>query len=65
MPDVPGFELSPRAAAKRAGVHEDTLKRWAVDGKIRAYRTPGGWWRFAVDDIDALVAGTYSPESAA
>lgn len=46
--------LSPSEAAELAGVHEDTLKRWARQGRIPAIKTPGGWWRFNRDDVLAL-----------
>lgn len=54
MPSEP-FDLSPRDAAELIGCHEDTLKRWALAGKVKAFRTPGGWWRFRRSDIDALL----------
>lgn len=50
------FDLSPTEAAAIIGCHEDTLKRWAADGKIPAFRTPGRWWRFRRSDIDAFLA---------
>jgi excisionase family DNA binding protein len=43
----PTYDLSPREAAALLGVHEDTLKRWAADGLVPAWRTPGGWWKFS------------------
>lgn len=46
--------LSPAEAAELAGVHEDTIKRWARRGLIPAIKTPGGWWRFRRDDVLAL-----------
>jgi excisionase family DNA binding protein len=46
--------LSPSEAALLAGVHEDTLKRWARTGRIPAIKTPGGWWRFRRADVLAL-----------
>lgn len=49
------FDLSPRAAAALIGFHEDTLKRWATDGKIPAIKTPGGWWRFRRSDVLAVL----------
>jgi excisionase family DNA binding protein len=49
------FNLSPREAAAIVGCHEDTLKRWAADGQVKAFRTPGGWWKFRRSDLDALV----------
>lgn len=55
MPAEP-FDLSPREAASLVGCHEDTLKRWASNGKVVAFRTPGGWWRFRRSDIEALLA---------
>jgi excisionase family DNA binding protein len=50
------FDLSPREAAALIPCHEDTLKRWAADGKVKAFRTPGGWWRFRRSDIERLVS---------
>lgn len=49
------YDLSPSAAAELVGVHEDTIKRWAADGKVPAFRTPGGWWRFRRSDLLALL----------
>jgi excisionase family DNA binding protein len=49
------FGLSPQEAAAIVGCHEDTLKRWARTGKIPAFRTPGGWWRFRRSDIEAFL----------
>lgn len=50
------YDLSPQAAAAMIGCHEDTLKRWAQQGKVAAFRTPGGWWRFRRSDVEALLA---------
>lgn len=62
MPDI----LSPAEAAELVGVHEDTLKRWAKQGRIPAIRTPSGWWRFRRSDIEALMEPkVHSPETAA
>lgn len=49
------FDLSPQEAAAIIGCHEDTLKRWAVNGQIKAFRTPGGWWRFRRSDVEAFL----------
>lgn len=57
MADNP-YTLSPTAAAERLGVHVDTIKRWARAGKIPAWRTPGGWWRFSPADLDDVFTGT-------
>lgn len=50
------YDLSPQQAAERLGVHVDTVKRWADKGKLPCWTTPGGWRRFAAEDLDALVA---------
>jgi excisionase family DNA binding protein len=58
--------LSPTEAAELAGVHPDTLKRWARLGRIPAVRTPGDWWRFRREDIEALKESRlHKPEDAA
>lgn len=59
------FDLSPQAAAAIIGCHEDTLKRWAADGKIPAFRTPGGWVRFRRSDVDAFLAASKPTEASA
>ncbi len=59
------FDLSPSDAAALIGCHEDTLKRWAADGKVAAFRTPGGWWRFRRADIDAFLAPAQPEDGAA
>ena len=28
-----------------------TLARWASEGKVPAYKTPGGQWRFVREDL--------------
>jgi len=48
--------LSLSAASKLLGVHTTTLRRWADQGAIPVYVTPGGHRRFARSDIEALAA---------
>lgn len=48
--------LSLSAASKLLGVHSTTLRRWADDGAVPVYVTPGGHRRFARKDIEALAA---------
>jgi excisionase family DNA binding protein len=48
--------LSLSAASKLLGVHSTTLRRWADQGAIPVYVTPGGHRRFARGDIEALAA---------
>ncbi len=63
MPTEP-FDLSPQDAAAIIGCHEDTLKRWAADGKVAAFRTPGGWWRFRRSDVDEFIVRSNPGEAA-
>jgi excisionase family DNA binding protein len=57
-------DLTTRAAAKVLGVHPDTLARWADDGKVPHWRTPGNQRRFRRSVIEAL-RGTAAEEQQA
>ncbi len=46
--------LSTSQAAEVLGVHPNTIRRWADDGKLSAMITPGGHRRFALDDLRAF-----------
>jgi excisionase family DNA binding protein len=48
--------LSLGPASRLVGVDPDTLRRWADDGRIEAYVTPGGHRRFDRRTIEAIVA---------
>ena len=48
--------LSLGPASRLVGVDPDTLRRWADEGRVEAYVTPGGHRRFERRAIDALVA---------
>lgn len=39
-------------AAKRLGVHQNTLRKWADDGIIPSLRLPSGHRRFEVDELE-------------
>lgn len=41
-------------ACKLLGVNESTLRRWADNGRVRSFRTPGGHRRFAEEDLSRL-----------
>jgi excisionase family DNA binding protein len=45
------YDLSPREAADLLDVSHDTVKRWAREGLLPGYQTPGGWWRFNEQQI--------------
>lgn len=57
-PNTPVREswLALGAASRLVGVDPDTLRRWADEGRVRAYATPGGHRRFERADLDRLLA---------
>jgi excisionase family DNA binding protein len=51
-------------ASRLLGVNADSLRRWADEGRIDVYTTPGGHRRFARGSLDRLMAsrrGTARP----
>jgi excisionase family DNA binding protein len=48
--------LSLGPASRLVGVDPDTLRRWADEGRVEAYVTPGGHRRFDRRTIEALVS---------
>lgn len=46
--------LGVREAARRLGVHENTLRRWEASGLIHAVRLPTGVRRFREEDVQRL-----------
>lgn len=62
---VKDYTLSTRDVADRLGIAQDTVSRWADDGRIACIRTPGGWRRFRPQDVEAFVASLTDPEPAA
>jgi excisionase family DNA binding protein len=47
--------LTSGPAARYAGVHRDTLKRWARQGYVPAVVTPSGQYLFDPADLDDLL----------
>ncbi len=43
--------LSLKEASEILGVHFTTLRKWADEGEIRVFRTPGGHRRFSIADL--------------
>jgi len=54
MPLTKSYDVTARQAATRLGVHIETVKRWARDGKVPARKTISGQWVFDEDDLDRL-----------
>ncbi len=48
--------LSLGDASRFLGVHPTTLRAWADQGQVRAFRTPGGHRRFSQQDLQNFVA---------
>lgn len=51
------YDMSTPVAARRLGVCEETLKRWARSGKIAARKNISGHWVFCADDLDRVPVG--------
>lgn len=47
--------MSIREAARRLGVHDNTVRRYADRGLVRAVRLPSGVRRLLRDDVEALA----------
>ena len=45
-------------ASRLLGVHPATIRQWSDEGKLSAFRTPGGHRRFARSDIERLLQVT-------
>ncbi len=54
-PQVQPPTLRLSQAAKRIGIHPDTLRQWADKGQVACVRLPSGERRFRVADIEALI----------
>lgn len=53
--------VSMSRACKALGVNESTLRRWANEGRIPSFRTPGGHRRFAEADLQSLQSPSVTP----
>lgn len=48
-------------AARRLGVHHNTLRKWADEGTIRALRLPSGHRRFDVAELERFRDAMATP----
>ncbi|MEZ4767149.1 MAG: helix-turn-helix domain-containing protein [Caldilineales bacterium] len=60
--DDPWLDLSD--AADILGIHYTTLRRWADDGQVPHYRTPGGRRRFKQSELTAFLQTMHEGEIA-
>jgi excisionase family DNA binding protein len=52
--------ITPGRAAALLGVHAQSLRKWEKEGKIKAYRTPGGQRRFLKKEIEGFAGNCQS-----
>lgn len=55
--------LSLKEASELLGIHFTTLRKWADEGEIRVFRTPGGHRRFSVSDLRRFLEDRVTHES--
>ena len=60
---IRGHWLSLKEASELLGIHFTTLRKWADDGEIRVFRTPGGHRRFSVTDLRRFLETRANRES--
>ena len=58
---MPSPQLTTTEAAELLGVHPDTLRGWADEGKIPVWRTPGGQRRFQRSDLENMLRRPAKP----
>jgi len=52
------YDMTAASAARRLGVHHETMNRWCRLGKIDATKDFAGHWRLNRDDVDEIQVGT-------
>lgn len=58
-------ELTPADVARLMGVTASTVSRWADEGKLPFFRTPGRQRRFRRSDVDRLIAAGFATSTEA
>lgn len=49
--------MKPGEVAETFRVDPKTVSRWAVDGRLRSFKTPGGHRRFRESEVRAVLNG--------
>jgi len=64
--DYPHHEqlLRPREVAEIFGVRTTTIARWAREGRLTSFRTPGGHRRYSREAVVRLLAQDATPDEA-
>lgn len=62
--DSPDELLRPREVADLFGVRTATIARWAREGRLMPFRTPGGHRRYSRDAIRRVLAQDTAPGKA-
>lgn len=57
----PELTLTSHEVAKLLKANATSINKWADDGKIKSYRTPGGHRRFALGSVAAFVEAYQMP----
>ena len=52
--DALPLSVDLRAVTARTGIADRTLRDWIADGRLPAFRLPGGQIRVSVEDVRAL-----------
>jgi excisionase family DNA binding protein len=60
---IRGHWLSLKEASDLLGIHFTTLRKWADEGQIRVFRTPGGHRRFSVSDLRTFLESRVGHET--
>lgn len=48
--------FSPGQVAEALGLHERTVRRWVIAGKIQHHKSPGGRWMIPARVVEEILA---------
>lgn len=63
--DMDDKPLTTQEVADLFRVNPATVTRWAEQGKLACFKTPGGHRRYRRQDVDTLIAERQAPAGAA